>query len=402
MPGEIKHQWNGTVLTITSDSGTSSSDLRGAKGDDGIRGPQGLPGECLHRHELTLTEEQQQTARKNINAYRAINEKENLIEFEANAGLALSAVSAIEPTQAGTGEASPDNVRAISGFDKVELTAVGKNLFNYNARIIGCELSQSMGTTYESNEWYTSDYIPVKPGSNLVLSGLSSNTAIYYDKDKKYISYTQTTNFIVPENAYYIRVNSRIEGYTTPQIEHGETATAYEPYKGTSTSVNLPSTVYGGSYDWKTGKLVSNGAVIDGGSLNWTYMYDYMFYTSTSNYDKIKNIVCEIYPKRDGDKDGLFLLPDAPTVIYIRDTTLTNGTAGATELKQKLTGYKIYYELETPIETYLTPYDFETIEGLNTVWSNTGETTITNLKGNAEALRNLMERIAALEDNIGG
>lgn len=38
------HKWNGTVLTITSDSGTSSCDLRGEKGDTGIRGPQGVAG----------------------------------------------------------------------------------------------------------------------------------------------------------------------------------------------------------------------------------------------------------------------------------------------------------------------------------------------------------------------
>lgn len=37
----ITHSWNGTVLTITSDSGTSSADL---KGDTGIRGPQGAAG----------------------------------------------------------------------------------------------------------------------------------------------------------------------------------------------------------------------------------------------------------------------------------------------------------------------------------------------------------------------
>lgn len=44
MAGEIKHSWNGTVLTITSDSGTSSCDLKGRQGDDGIRGPQGPAG----------------------------------------------------------------------------------------------------------------------------------------------------------------------------------------------------------------------------------------------------------------------------------------------------------------------------------------------------------------------
>jgi hypothetical protein len=41
MAGQIFHEWNGTILTITSDSGTSSADLKGPKGDMGVRGPQG-------------------------------------------------------------------------------------------------------------------------------------------------------------------------------------------------------------------------------------------------------------------------------------------------------------------------------------------------------------------------
>lgn len=39
--GNIYHEWNGTTLIITSDSGTSSCDLKGQPGDIGIRGPQG-------------------------------------------------------------------------------------------------------------------------------------------------------------------------------------------------------------------------------------------------------------------------------------------------------------------------------------------------------------------------
>ena len=30
------HKWNGTVLTVTSASGTSSADLKGNKGDSGV------------------------------------------------------------------------------------------------------------------------------------------------------------------------------------------------------------------------------------------------------------------------------------------------------------------------------------------------------------------------------
>ena len=47
MAGTIKHQWNGTVLTIESDSGVSSCDLKGERGDDGPRGPQGAPGSTI-------------------------------------------------------------------------------------------------------------------------------------------------------------------------------------------------------------------------------------------------------------------------------------------------------------------------------------------------------------------
>ena len=39
------HSWNGTVLTITSASGTSSADLKGEKGDTGATGSQGPKGD---------------------------------------------------------------------------------------------------------------------------------------------------------------------------------------------------------------------------------------------------------------------------------------------------------------------------------------------------------------------
>lgn len=39
------HRWNGTVLTVTSASGTSSADLKGEKGDKGDQGQQGIQGE---------------------------------------------------------------------------------------------------------------------------------------------------------------------------------------------------------------------------------------------------------------------------------------------------------------------------------------------------------------------
>lgn len=58
MAGTITHEWNGTILTITSDSGTSSMDLKGSQGDLGPRGPQGPAGIMLFED---LTEEQKES-----------------------------------------------------------------------------------------------------------------------------------------------------------------------------------------------------------------------------------------------------------------------------------------------------------------------------------------------------
>lgn len=44
MAGTIKHSWNGTILTIESDSGISSVDLKGPGGPIGPRGAQGPAG----------------------------------------------------------------------------------------------------------------------------------------------------------------------------------------------------------------------------------------------------------------------------------------------------------------------------------------------------------------------
>jgi hypothetical protein len=50
----FRHEWNGTVLTIISDSGTSSADLKGSQGDIGPRGPQGPAGVVANPDDAVL------------------------------------------------------------------------------------------------------------------------------------------------------------------------------------------------------------------------------------------------------------------------------------------------------------------------------------------------------------
>lgn len=83
----IYHEWNGTILTITSDSGTSSADLKGQIGDDGPRGPQGPAGDTTAATievDTTLTKSGTPADAKAVgDALAAIEEQLEDIDFEA-------------------------------------------------------------------------------------------------------------------------------------------------------------------------------------------------------------------------------------------------------------------------------------------------------------------------------
>lgn len=75
------HAWNGTVLTITSASGTSSSDLKGPKGDkgdQGERGPEGPTDQTVVKAPNTFKDEEILTADGNArnaksSGYKIVN-----------------------------------------------------------------------------------------------------------------------------------------------------------------------------------------------------------------------------------------------------------------------------------------------------------------------------------------
>ena len=60
----IYHSWNGTVLTVTSDSGTSSADLQG---EMGVRGPQGAAGTTPEN--IVYLEEKVNEIEESLNGY---------------------------------------------------------------------------------------------------------------------------------------------------------------------------------------------------------------------------------------------------------------------------------------------------------------------------------------------
>jgi hypothetical protein len=123
----------------------------------------------------------------------------------------------------------------------------GKNIFNKNALIDGKYINNT-GAEYTSGTWKCTDYIPVIPGSKLVVSsgGVSSSPSAgtaYYDKDKLFISFVSNATIIssgnklnVPKNAYYFRFSIwQSTDISNLQIEYGTVSTAYEDFSALPT-----------------------------------------------------------------------------------------------------------------------------------------------------------------------
>ena len=133
MAGTITHSWNGTILTITSDSGTTAMDLKGEKGDTGARGARGLPGKAgggARIEDGVISDETTWSSSGIIDRFA------ELMGTNANPAVLdnpypnfpLQITTTFEPKQEGSGEPSPSNIRLISGFNNAKLTRCGKNL----------------------------------------------------------------------------------------------------------------------------------------------------------------------------------------------------------------------------------------------------------------------------------
>lgn len=139
---------------------------------------------------------------------------------------------------------------------------------------------------------------------------------------------------------------------TNFQLEHGSTATAYEPYQSITYPITFPSeagTVYGGSLD------VTNGVL-----------------TVTKGFIQSYN----------GE-----MLPGA----WISD--MDAYTEGATPT----TGAEVCYDLSAPVTYNLTPTEVKSLLGQNNIWADTGNTTVEyRADTSAYITKKIAEAISAL------
>lgn len=176
----------------------------------------------------------------------------------------------------------------------------------------------------------------------------------------------------------------------------------YYPYNagtkegvGVSTVIQIGSTVYGGEYDARTGVFTVTHGFVDLGTLNWNrYTTEstqkIYFRTSSEISDCIKStstnltygMTCSNYVEGAWtnvlDASGYdlqFALGwGNRSYIAIYDSGKSEMTAA--DFKTAMNGVQLIYPLATPTTIQLPPCPIDTLEGVNNIWADTGNTTL--------------------------
>lgn len=332
----------------------------------------------------------------------------------------------IEEGSSATSFAPYSNICPINGWTGATVYDTGKNLYNKNGDLTdkGYYLNKTDGTQANSSNWYIC-YIPVKPGQTYSISGLTTGgTSIghwWMNGSKQPLSLIGGRSTIpiqgvtAPAEAVYMALslvwNGDSSDLNTCQIEFGSTATAYEPYQGTSVTMAFGQTVYGGTLKVLTGILTVDRAIMLISGLTWTATSSSgRDFFRTSNLDYIKsgsscltsNIPFVGNTSVGNMPDGSLALIGTQFRLY--DTSLTDSASLVTKYG---TG-QIVYELATPITYTLTAQQMSTLLGDNNIWADTGNVNVTYKADTkmyidnaiAQSMRNTRKMIAGEEKEM--
>ena len=299
----------------------------------------------------------------------------------------------LEENSTPTAYAPYANICPITGYSNVVVTRTGKNLFDKSATdadngYVADYYLFATGALNSGADWRVSEYIRISPNNTYSLSGLTGNSPAicFYDKFKTFIpsgtQYSNNTQISVttPANAYYTRLSYKTTNADDVQLELGSTASTYESYQGTSVTVALGDTRYGGSVDLTSGVLTVDRAYAQIDPINITQSVNiYVYEKSDMKSGNGMSGLCNMFPtvtssasfgiRFGANNNNIYFYKLGENIPSIVDTDTCKAwfTANPTY---------IVYPLATPVTVQLTPTQLSSLIGTNVLYANSGDISV--------------------------
>lgn len=339
----------------------------------------------------------------------------------------------ITPTQEGTGDPSPENVRPIVGWDAVNVWRGGNNMLDMD------EITVSSVVSYGFRMEKIGNYIRIHGTSTE--TGISSFAIAYsnqnylYGKGFVFSWFANDPSVIsvyglrtVSENSIAIQMNLQ-EGQVydfTIQIALGvQKLNAYEPYQGTTATITLPETIYGGTVDAVTGvgskewehielsgvEVISMGN-IDADDTLQQFNIDRVPLLAQPNHTCFCNVLPADWKVTSGSSIGVWVYSNTTIVLGFPRAELTDYGFVAGNTETYATAFKAYLAAKaaagTPVTIaykLATPHPFQAtgnqtipaLPGTNTVYTDAGNITVTGASDPIATITALQNRVSALE-----
>lgn len=320
--------------------------------------------------------------------------------------------------QQASGTPSPSNPRAISGFDNGVVSVCGVNLFDgilekgYISTTTGEDTTNTSG-----NQWRCKNYIRVKPNTSLYMklpNGYTTNnsniTVYYYDVNKNFIGYESNkgnTVIQIPSNCYWFRFCNYIvtaiqDAPTGNSLNYPSSDTQYHAYTGTTHTITLPETIYGGTADVVNGNgsktyvnAVHTWSEFGNRTTLGSYVRGSLTLTEGTGINTNPNDLCNIatFKASYSADEGHFYIgvSGGNTIAYVFVPT---GTSEDTSIQ-------IVYELATPTTFTFTGAKIPTLSGENNIYSNCGDVTVEYFNENSNSIAELVESYGTYIEIIG-
>ena len=355
-----------------------------------------------------------------------LEETGNPVQCYPVAGYPLGVTASWEPTQEGSGDPSPDNVRPIKGRDSVTVTRCGKNCFDFSRisrdeiYIADYEKKTITVPAYTNNAGYIDTLLTlcpgIIPGIWIISAKVSNPTAqklIYILDTKKAIifgtPYTLTSDDLSSTFAWYNGPDQPVQNVISDiQVTYGTTApTTYAPYTGQTATLTLPRTIYGGTVDAVTGEGQETWKLV---TLDGTERWDRLN-NATSSYsciitpaaNPLTNCLCSMLPWKmyayaSKGNEGYFAFESSGERVHfcITETWETVDVWKSYLAAQYAAGtpVQVCYKLATPTSFTATgAQPIPALSGVNTLLTDADSVAVT---GRADPIK----RITDLEDAV--